>query len=141
MMLFPYNAMYSVDFYHNTKGSVYAMKVDGKIIPITQKWYWKKDFLETSLRGFGHYISDSGRVYMDHYIPHAFHNPNVQKHLLQALSPGKIEEQKWAEWFAEFAGVSVSNHSLFELYNYNYEITKDGFQLKDSVKIWSSENE
>lgn len=140
-MLFPYNAMYSVDFYHNTKGSLYAMKVDGKTIPITKKWYWKKDFLETSLRGFAHYISDSDHVYMDDYLPHAFHNPGVQKHLLSALSPGKIDKHSWAVWYAEFAGVSFNSNSVFELYHYNYEIMADGFQIKDSVKIWASGNE
>ena len=141
MILFPYNAMYSVDFYHNTKSSMYVMKIDNKAVLVTDKWYWKKDFLETSLRGFAHYVSDSDRVYMDHYIKNSFHSSGVQNYLLRALTPGKIKKLNWARWYADFAGASYQEQSMFVLKRFDYEITGLGFQLIDSSEIWTAKNE
>lgn len=138
MMLFPYNSMYSIDFYHNKTGEMYAMKVDGRVVPITDKWYWKKDFLETSLRGFVHYTEDSNRVFLDHYIPYKFHRNSTRQFLLSKLTPGQIDAHQWAKWYLKFAGERIAPGQNLEVYTYHFEITENGFKITDSTRVWKS---
>lgn len=138
MLVFPYNAMYSVDFYHNHTGEVYVLKKNGVNIPISGKWYWKKDFLETSLRGFAHYIEDSNRVFLDHYIPNRFSSPAVQAFLKRKLTPGRINQTAWLNWYADFSGHPLVEGDLLELGKYRFDIMPQGFQIKDSTTIWKN---
>ncbi|MBS1929297.1 MAG: hypothetical protein JST95_11945 [Bacteroidetes bacterium] len=138
LLLFPYNAMYSVDFNHNNTGEVYACKQNGTIIPITGKWYWKKDFLETSLRGFVHYVEDTNRVFLNHYILYRFSNPIVQQYLVDKLTPGKIKPEKWVTWYTCFAGRKIEPGDSLEIIRYSFDFDRNGFQLIDSVTIWKN---
>lgn len=135
-VIFPYNAMYSVDFYGNNTGETYALKLNEKIIPITGKWYWKKDFLETSLRGFAHYIEDSNRVFMNHYLLYKFPKSSFSQYLETHLTPGVINDKDWVLWYTSFAGYNNKSNDSAVLVKYTYHFSKSGFHLDDSATIW-----
>jgi len=138
MSFFPYNAMYSVDFYRNNSGETYALKLNNQLLHITRNWYWKKDFLETSLRGFAHYIEDSNRVFMDHYLDYKFPNPAIHGYLREKLTPGIIKRNDWVKWYASFAGNDKISGDTIVLIKYAYQISNSGFQLTDSSIIWKT---
>ena len=83
MVMFPYNSMFSIDFSNDYSTNTYHLKVDDQPVNFTHYWWWKKDFMETSLRTYVSLLNDV--PYIEKYIAYAYANKPYRELLLQQL--------------------------------------------------------
>lgn len=138
MLFFPYNNMYSIDFTKSNKATTYAMKMNGKLIRITHKPYWKKDFLETSLYGYCKYINHDRNVFLDDYLNQKCPNEQLRNILLGRLTAGKTAAMNWPQWYVQFAGYTVPAGATIELWQYNFSYESGVALLTDSSSIYKN---
>jgi hypothetical protein len=134
MIFFPYNGMFAIDFETTNKAFTYAINLNGKMVHITDKLYWKKDFLESSLNNYAGYIKNEQTLYLENYLK----QKNAGKGALRNLLPQKELASHWPLWFISFAGYSYSMPVKVEIVQYNY-VFKDGKAvLTDSASVYSN---
>ena len=56
MLVFPHNSMFAKNTSHESVTTTFAVKLNGKLIKITDDLYIKKDFSENSLQVFSKWI-------------------------------------------------------------------------------------
>lgn len=138
MLIFPYNAMYTIDFTQKNIASTYAMKIDGSRIEITKEPYWKKDFLETSLYGFGKYIEHDTTVFMNDYLKYRFSNEKLRNILMRGLTPGKNAMLSWPAWYCRFTGHKIPAGATVEIVKYNFSYENKKATLTDSIIVYKN---
>jgi len=138
MVFFPYNSMYTIDFTRDNTATTYAMKINGSNISITDRLYWKKDFLETSLYGYCKYISRGNTVFLEDYLRQRFSNTVVRSILLNRLTADKTTALDWPHWYGRFAGHDIPPKASIELWQYNFKYEAGKALLKDSISIYKT---
>lgn len=138
MTFFPYNSMYTIDFTKNYTAITYAMKINGEMIKITHRPYWKKDFLETSLSSYSKYISHNRSVFLDDYIHQKFTKEQTRKFLLERLTPDNSASNQWPYWYAHFAGYPIPENALIEIWQYHFRFDNGRTILVDSLSIYNT---
>lgn len=102
MALFPHNAMFSFHPAVSWQINIYAMKLDDdSLIHITHFPYWKKDFLEMTLKNYAAYRQRGQVLYMHQYLAG---NTWLPKKISDRLVPPKNETIMWPGWYLHAAG-------------------------------------
>ncbi|CAN5724019.1 hypothetical protein BH11BAC4_BH11BAC4_23130 [soil metagenome] len=136
MIFFPYNSMYAIDFTKTESTTTYAMKINSVPVRITEKLYWKKDMLETSLNGYCRYLKNGKHVFLFDYVHYRFSNEQLQQWLLSNLTPVEKAVENWPAWYAAMAGYSIPGGATIEFVQYDLVLDKDRALLKDSIGIY-----
>ena len=130
--------MYTIDFTKAKTASTNAMKVNGNMIDITSRPYWKKDFLETSLFGYCNYIKREHTVFLNGYLEQKIHNIQVRDLFLKQLTPDKNACEQWPRWYASFAGYPLPANAEVEFMQYNFVFSITGAAISDSISIYKT---
>jgi hypothetical protein len=100
--------------------------------------YWKKDFLEQSVTKYASYVNQNQHNYLNMYIDEKVKNKQQNANIKKALTPGVVDFQSWATWYANYAGINVQPNDHFELVKYKVEIEKVMFLILDSNVLCST---
>ena len=139
--MFPYNAMFAGAPLQKKQAELYVVKVNGRIVPITQHFYWKKDILEQSVFHYANYQIKGKKVYVDEFIQQKYWPASVKENLKKTLTPGNIGFDQWAEWYLSKAGNRIQVGDMISLCRlkpemHNDEIRFSEIQVISSIK-WS----
>lgn len=137
MLTFPFNNMFAMAPDTTSLTATYAIRLNGRLVPITNNLYWKKDFLETSLHAYGKYKEQQEAVYLEQYINSTFEDDHKRNFLLSSLTPDKTAADQWPVWFCEFAGKDVPPKSKLELVKYRLLFDKEKVSTFDSTIIYT----
>ncbi len=132
MVLFPYNAMFSVQPAAAWHTDTYAIKLDDSIIHITAFPYWKKDFLEMSLRNYALYRQQGQVLYMHQYLAA---NSWLPKEISNKLVPQKKEAIKWPGWYLHYAGYKSRGEHRLDIIHYRLNFEQGKPTIEDSSVI------
>jgi hypothetical protein len=136
MPFFPHNSMFSSISTHDPSAiTTFGVKINDRLIGITDNIYWKKDFLEMSLIEYSAYLKNGNRVYLDDYLASRKIDGSVKEDLQRLLTPDDIKAQNWTNWFAQFAGIGIDRGSKIEVTEYHYEFSDGKFRLRDSLAL------
>ena len=137
MVIFPYNNMFALKTSPEISPSTYAMRINGKLVPITDFPYWKKDFLETSLFNFAKFLQQGEKVFLEDYLKAKGYSKWAGGILNDRLLPDKNGAKHWPVWYTDFANQDIKAGDTYEIVRYNFEFTDDNYKLNDSVIIFS----
>lgn len=136
MLLFPHNSMfaYSAPGTQQRKVSTYAVRLNDSLVKTTSFFYWKKDFIESSLASYARYEESNRQVYLQQYFQHSGILPEkLQKNML----PEEKEAIRFLPWLLNYAGCNTGNDTKISLYRYNFTFTDSKVLLQDSLLILS----
>lgn len=134
-VFFPYNNMFAIDFTKDNSSSVIRLRLDGIPVKISDKPYWKKDFLEESLINYTRYKKQGDEVFMEKYLRQTIHKEAARNFLIERLCPDKKTAATWLRWYLQFAGYEIQSYSEAELIQYNLNFEGHKLVIKDSVSI------
>jgi hypothetical protein len=137
-VLFPYNSMFTIDFTKNYTASAYQVKINNVPVSITRNLYWKKDFLEASLRNYAKYKNNNDAVFMDHYLNQSVPGITKREFLLKRLCPDKNAAVQWLQWYVSFAGYTIPANSTIELLKYDFIFRNNEAVIQDSITIYKT---
>lgn len=129
--------MFSTDFTGQNSSHAYVLKINNSIVPITNKWYWKKDFLESSMSTYCWYLHNDKKVYLDDFLTQKVADNQQLQRLREALTPGKLSEMKWLDWYAKFCGFAIAAGDRVELVDYSVSIENGTVSIIDSTILFS----
>lgn len=134
MTIFPHNSMFADSSRENRESAyLYAVKINDTIVPISTYPYWKKDFLESSVSCYAHYIQNGNRVMLeDHFSSRKYMPAGIAERLV----PPPDASAKWLLWLASFMGKTVGNNASLKLYRYEYGFSSGVAVLKDSTLVY-----
>jgi len=138
MVLFRYNNMFSQPSANKSNVVFYAAKFNGQLIPITNKPYWKKDFLESSLASFANYIKNSNKTFMQFYLHNKFGNIKWYPMLYNKLVADSSAMLQFPLWYFKFASdkkVFVNQSVMISIWQYHYDFTAPYPLIKDSILV------
>lgn len=118
MMYFPFNAMFAYERTGQDTILVYRLKLNDNPLNYTQFPYWKKDFLETSLRVYAHYLQAGRQVYAGQYILDKWGRKGWGDLMMKNLTPLDLDDQKQLAWYATFAGARLKTGDQVSLQYY-----------------------
>ncbi|MBU3713897.1 MAG: hypothetical protein FGM46_03010 [Ferruginibacter sp.] len=121
-VMFPYNGMFASSAENKNHSTIYAIRLNGKRIPYSNRMYWKKDFLEQSLSGYISFQQQQSS-YLKTYLDSKQWGAGAKDFLRAGLIPSNIEA--WPLWYCKFAGSEVPSGSVVELFAYTFDF-KDG---------------
>jgi len=136
MMLFPHNSMFA-GYTPNKKAYTCAVKLNGSIVPITKKLWWKKDFLESNANMYGRYYESNQHTLLEDYISSKAGDTSFRNTLLQRMTAGKISPQQWAAFYVCFAGRKLKPGDEVELLKYELSFAGNDPVLIDSLSIFN----
>ncbi len=131
MVVFPYNSMFAIDFSDNNTSETYQLKIDGKAVRFTNKWWWKKDFMETSLKRYALLLHDT--PYIEKYIAYAYANKSYRELFLNQLKPSTTDKSKWLFWYAKFGNVNLKKGQVFSIWQYRLHFEKEIISIDSSL--------
>jgi hypothetical protein len=132
MAIFPYNAMFSLEPAAALHTDTYAIKLDDSLIHITQFPYWKKDFLEMSLKNYALYRQQGQSLYMHQYLAT---NTWLPAEISKKLVPQKKEAIGWPGWYLHFAGYKGKGKHKLTIMRYRLNFTQGKPSIEDSSVI------
>ena len=135
MLIFPINSMYSSTTAKDFSTSTYAVKLNGKLIKITEDPYLKKDFSENSLQVFSKWIKADRKDLITQLLERRIADSTKRILLLTKLTPPKETVQTWPIWFLKFNHIEINTGDNIEIWEYNFDLEKNQFALKDSALI------
>ena len=135
MLIFPINSMFSNTTAKDFSTSTYAVKLNGKLIKITEDLYLKKDFSENSLQVFSKWIKADRKDLMKQLLERRIADSTKRILLLTNLTPPKETVQTWPIWFLKFNHIEINTGDNIEIWEYNFDLEKNQFALKDSALI------
>ena len=134
MVLFPYNNMFALSANNNSIASTYGMKLNGNKILFTNRLYWKKDFLETSVSTFGFFVQNNNKVFLNNYLEETKWPKRSKSFFEKKLTPHFVE--MWPIWYCNFAGYTVPSNATIELYKYRIDYNESYPKLIDSSLVY-----
>ena len=136
MMLFPHNSMFA-GYVPNKKAYTCAVKVNGSIVPVTKKLWWKKDFLESNANVYGKYLENNQHTLLQDYIIAKVKDTSLRSSLLQQLTAGKVPPQQWAAFYLRFAGRNLKAGDEIQLVKYELSFAGNHPALVDSSVLFN----
>ena len=135
MLVFPLNNMFSKSNARDFTTTTYAVKLNGKIIHITDDKYLKKDFSENSLQMFCKWIKADGKDIITGVVEKRIKDSVQRIFLLKNLKPPKNTLQTWPGWFIKFHGFPITEGDEITIWEYRFSLQKDHFILRDSSLV------
>lgn len=133
MVLFPYNSMFSIDFTKDYQTDTYQLKINDKPVQYTQQWWWKKDFMETSLRNYALQLHDV--PYIEKYILYAYAHTSYRELLLKQLKPS-LTDHHWLIWYAGFGKMPVKDNAIVSIWKYHLVFNEQTIII-DSIEVFN----
>jgi len=131
MVIFPYNDMFSHTAPFNDRIQTNALYVNGKRVDITSRLYWKKDFMETSLRNYAAYQQNGQKVPLENYL----NKKNYPEWFNQKVVADPLKVAHWPRWYLHYAGLGQEFDSLI-IYSFTMAKTINGLRVIDSELIY-----
>ena len=131
MVVFPYNSMFAIDFSNNNRSETYQLKINGNAVRFTDKWWWKKDFMETSLKRYALLLQDT--PYIEKYIAYAYANKPYTELFLTQLKPSATDKSRWLFWYAKFGNVAFKSDQVFSIWQYRLNFEKEIISIDSSL--------
>jgi len=116
-MLFPHNSMFA-GYVPEKKIYTYLLKINGTIVPVTNKLWWKKDFLETNAAMYGAYYEKGQQSFLEDFIKSKLKDTTSQHYWIHRLTSGNVNPQQWATFYINFAGSKLKSGDSVELTRY-----------------------
>lgn len=135
MVFFPYNSMFA-GYAANKTIVTYSLKINGKILPVTSKMWWKKDFLETNASVYGRYIEEGKQTGLGNFIADKIKDPSTQKFFKERLTAGEIDPEEWTLFYTAFAGHAIQKGEEAELIKYELKFNSKMPDIIDSTSIF-----
>ncbi len=135
MLLFPINSMFSMQTARDFSTSTYALKLNGKIVKITDDPYLKKDFSESSLQMFSKWIKADRKDLMTGLLERRITDTNTREKYLKKLAPLPNTINTWPVWFVKFHHLPVRVGDGVEIWEYTFDVTENTFKLRDSTLV------
>lgn len=132
MVMFPYNSMFSIDFTNDYSTDTYQLKLDDQPVNFTHQWWWKKDFMETSLRTYVSMLNDV--PYIEKYINYAYANKPYHQLLLQQLKPS-LNNHRWLAWYANFGNQKTNASTVFSIWKYHLFFSNGAIAIDSSLLL------
>ncbi len=132
MVMFPYNSMFSVDFTRDYNTDTYQLKLDDRPVTYTHLLWWKKDFMETSLRNY--VLLLNREPYIEKYIQYAYANTPYSKFLLKQLKPS-MHDHSWLKWYASFGNKETSAYTMFSIWKYHLTFNGNSIHIDSSLVL------
>lgn len=136
MIFFPHNSMFAYAQKQQLKSSTYAVKVNNQLIRITDKPYWKKDFLEMSLSEYAKYIKNDSSVALHYYLSAKGLSSPFYSFLSHRLLPQNTH--MWFIWYLGFAGIKRTDKIAVDLYEYQLTYNQHQPVITDSTLVASA---
>ncbi len=136
MMLFPHNSMFA-GYVPNKKVFTHAVKVNGSIVPITKKPWWKKDFLESNANMYGKYYESNQHTLLEDYVISKVGNTAFRNTLLQRMTAGKVSPPQWAAFYTSFTGHQLQPGDEVQLVKYELSLAGNEPIVIDSSVIFN----
>lgn len=137
LLFFPYNDMFS----HETKNDsvFYVLKRNGQIVPITKKFYWKKDLLEQSILSYVKYHENDDKRYVDQFFLSRKDNNKCYGKIYPHLKTPDIGFKDWAKWYLHQSGVVNQPHDKVEILEMHWKKIGENIVFTDSSTVNSVE--
>ena len=135
MLLFPINNMFSVHNTNDFSTFTYAVKLNGKLVKITDDPYLKKDFSESSLQMFSKWVKSDKKDLITNLINRRIADTITRKKYLKNLVPPTSSINTWPVWFVKFHNLPVKVGDNIEVWEYTFQLKQNKFLLTDSVLV------
>lgn len=135
MLFFPINNMYSDNRVTDFSTTTYAVKLNSKLVQITNDPYLKKDFSENSLQIFSKWIKADGKDFMTELLERKIIDSVKRISYVNKLTPPKTTIQTWPVWFLSFHNIKTRVGDNIEIWQYRFDLIDNHFILKDSSLI------
>lgn len=135
MLFFPINSMFSNNSSKDLSTSTYAVKLNSKIVKITDDLYLKKDFSENSLQVFSKWVKGGGKDLMTGLLERKISDSVKRQPYLNKLTPPKTTIETWPVWFVKFHHLPVKMGDNIEIWEYKFDLVYKKFVLIDSSLI------
>ena len=135
MLIFPSNSMFSNTTAKDFSTSTYAVKLNGKLIKITEDPYLKKDFSENSLQVFSKWVKADGNDLITGLLEKRIADSTKRAFFLIRLTPPKEAVQTWPVWFLQYHDIQSRKGDNIEIWEYNFNLIKDRFVIQDSSLV------
>ena len=130
--------MFTQSFADKSNVVMYAAKVNGQVIPITNKPYWKKDFLESALASYATYIKKNKKTFMQQYLHDKFINTRWHQILSNKFIADSSAMAQFPIWYFKFASgkKTLENDSVkISVWQYQFSFAQYSPVLKDSFLL------
>ena len=138
MLFYPYNSMFSIDFTKDYTATTYAVRINGDPVKITDRLYWKKDFLEESITNYCKYLQYQRNVFLDDYLHTKIADSSTRSFFLQRLTPERKAAKKWPYWYCSFAGYAVPQNATIALMKYTFSFSEGKALITNSASIYQT---
>ena len=135
MLVFPHNSMFAKNTSPKSVTTTFAVKLNGKLIKITDDLYIKKDFSENSLQVFSKWIKADGKDLMTNLLNKRIADSTKRNLYLQKLTSPQSAVYTWPIWFLKFHSVKVIKGDKIEIWSYEYKLANKNLILQDSSLI------
>lgn len=135
MLFFPLNSMFSDNTMTGFSTTTYAVKLNGKVVKITDDMYLKKDFSEGTLQVFSKWIKADTKDFMTELLKRKIIDSVKRKAYLDKLTPPKTTAQTWPIWFLSFHHIKINLGDNIAIWQYRFDLINKHFILKDSSLI------
>lgn len=132
LFIFPLNNMFSENSRAPKAFNAPAIKINGKVLPVTNDLYLKKDFSEMSLLTFSSQLQRNGKSFMSEYIRAKNISEAKKEMLLQKLIPSTENVSEWPLWYAKFHGISLKAGDTVEVWSYQFTMENSMVSVTDS---------
>lgn len=135
MTFFAYNSMF-VSKLPARQTSAYALKVNDRIVPISGKLWWRKDFLESSLNGFSAFLQNERSTYLRQFLTTRIKNPVSKQFFLSRLTPQDADAADFISHYAAVAGIRLQPADKIEIVEYTLQFSSNAVERTDSGTIY-----
>ncbi len=135
MTIFAYNSMF-VSEISGKHTDAYALKINDKLLPISEKLWWKKDFLESSLIGFSVFLENEKKTYLQQYIVNKISDSTQKQYLLDRLTSYMVDPILFISNYARQAGYPLQTRDKLEIVKYRIQYSKNKVKKLDSTTIF-----
>ena len=132
----PYNGMFAFVNTKPNKTTTIAIKLDNKLVPYSNYWWWKKDFLENSIAFYSRYVLNAKQVALKDYIKQKPFSNYQKEFLYKRLMPDSVLSKSFPDWLLHYTNQYKTDNSILEFVKYDFNFSDSKLLLTDSTSLF-----